>query len=399
VTTSRRRPRIGADSAHSWARNLTLGNPHAKAVLMAVCFYVNDEGSCYCGIGTLAQDTDLSENTVRSRLRWLDDIGAIVRIPQWLDDRGRRTYIVGGKRTSDEIKLLLDEDFEAIEARARGNDLPSAVATEPELSQSNPAPQVGLNDEPRPVSPAPALQQPSTSVQGLDSSELEQEDSPPTPPLGGRSKIISDDKRASFDRFAKVYPSPIVDYEATLRLWASLSDEDTEDAIKGARGYARFLGELAAQKRSRNVKDAHRWLKHRQWIGFLAGPAAKGAEASRSLVTVAEGSDDAAEWAVFDRICGRERRFVNGRTLVPTQRPPPVGDGKGEWLVAVEGSGQFAGWLRRLREGPAGVIGLRQFKIDGKWVRGLMVPAEWPPPKTIPGTLCTDEDMRELARG
>jgi hypothetical protein len=225
---------------------------------MALCFYVNDEGRCHCGIATLAQDTDLSETTVRSRLRWLDDIGAIVRVPQWLDEHGRRSYDHHGrdgrenhrKRTSDEISLALDEDGEAIEERARGKENPARVVSSEEDAPFDPSPHTGLDGDNETVSPMPALCQPCDSAQVLDSSELEQEDSPPTPPpLGGRSKIVSDEKRASFERFSKTYPSPIVDYEATLRLWASLSDEDTEDAIKGARGYARFLADLTAQGR------------------------------------------------------------------------------------------------------------------------------------------------------
>jgi len=405
-----RRPRAGADLAHAWARSFRLGDPCAKSILGYMTNYVNDEGIATMGIGTLAFDTEYSENTIRRRLVWLEQIGAIARMPRWLDENGRVNLDGRGRRTSDAIKLMLDADPEEIEAKAangkghpdggpEGENPSSSVENETIDATISPPSEVGLNQPENPVSPPLALPRPSHTVAGPDSLNCEQEDSPPTPPLGGRSKIVSDEKRASFERFSKTYPSPIVDYETTLRLWASLSDEDTEDAIKGARGYARFLAELSTQKRSRNVKDAHRWLKHRQWIGFLAGPAAKDAEAAPSLVAVAEGSDEAAEWAVFDRICGRERRFANGRALVPTQRPPPVGDGKGDWIAVAEGTGQFAAWLRRLREGPAGVIGLRQFKIDGRWQRGLMVPSEWPPPKTVPGTLCTDEDMRELARG
>lgn len=410
TTKAFRRPRAGADLAHAWARSFRLGDPCAKSILGYMTNYVNDEGIATMGIGTLAFDTEYSENTIRRRLVWLEHIGAIARMPRWLDENGRVNFEGRGRRTSDAIKLMFDADPDEIEAKAADDkrntdggsegENPSSATENEAIDASGHPPSVGGSDEPEnPVSPPLALPRPSHTVSGPDSLNCEQEDSPPPPPLGGRSKIISDEKRSSFERFAKVYPVPIVDYEATLRLWTSMSDEDGEDAIKGARGYARYLAELLAQKRSRNVKDAHRWLKHRQWIGFLAGSAAKDAEAAPSLVSIAEGSEDATEWAVFDRICGRERRFINGRAFVPTQRPPPVGDGSGEWIVAVEGTGQYAAWLRRLREGPAGVIGLRTFKIDGRWQRGLMVPSEWPPPKTVPGTLCTDEDMRELAKG
>jgi hypothetical protein len=41
-------------------------------------------------IPTLAEDTELSQQTVRNRLAWLEEIGAIARLPQWIDEYGRR---------------------------------------------------------------------------------------------------------------------------------------------------------------------------------------------------------------------------------------------------------------------------------------------------------------------
>jgi hypothetical protein len=54
-----RRMRIAADIAHGWARNFRLGDTLTKFVLMAITLYVNDEGSCFVGIATLAADTEL----------------------------------------------------------------------------------------------------------------------------------------------------------------------------------------------------------------------------------------------------------------------------------------------------------------------------------------------------
>ncbi len=55
-----RRPRprraIAADEAHSWARNLKLGNIHAKLILSMVTLYVDVEGVCFVSIPSLAED-------------------------------------------------------------------------------------------------------------------------------------------------------------------------------------------------------------------------------------------------------------------------------------------------------------------------------------------------------
>jgi hypothetical protein len=175
-----RKMRIAADIAHGWARNFKLGDALAKSVLTATTLYVNDQGSCYVGIATLADDTELSQNTVRRKLAWLEDIRAIERVPQWLDEHGRRTSdrLRGGKCTSDEIRLCLDVDPAEIEARAHSRfealaDMASPPTKVWLADQSNPSSVGGLN----PVSPPLALQQPSQSREGLNlfNKELEQD--------------------------------------------------------------------------------------------------------------------------------------------------------------------------------------------------------------------------------
>jgi post-segregation antitoxin (ccd killing protein) len=76
----------------------------------------------YVAIPTLAEDCELSDDTVRNRLAWLEEIGAIARRPQWIDEYGRRNAEGRGKRTSDLIRLMIDVDPEVIEA-ARGANL------------------------------------------------------------------------------------------------------------------------------------------------------------------------------------------------------------------------------------------------------------------------------------
>jgi pyocin large subunit-like protein len=77
-SAKRRARRIAADEAHSWARNLKLNNPHAKLLLCMLTQYVNGDGICWVSVPTLSEDCELAQNTIRSRLNWLEEIGVIV---------------------------------------------------------------------------------------------------------------------------------------------------------------------------------------------------------------------------------------------------------------------------------------------------------------------------------
>jgi len=180
ATKTLRPRRIASDEAHAWARSLQLNNPPGKSVLRALANYVNGEGSCFVGLDQLSEDTDLSVDTVRRRLVWLEQIGAIVRFSQWRDANGVLNKDGRGKRTTDEIRLLVDADVEAIEAAARGeprSDDDDGAAEEAEISPSSVQ---GLISGQPSVSPRSAL----AVVQGPNSLNHEPEDSP-QPPSGG----------------------------------------------------------------------------------------------------------------------------------------------------------------------------------------------------------------------
>jgi Helix-turn-helix domain len=107
---SLRARRIASVEAHAWAPNLRLGNPQAKLILSMVTLYVDGEGCCFVSIPALAEDCEMSPDTVRRRLAWLESIGVISRTAQWVDAQGRRNGTGQGKRTSDLIRLLMPGD-------------------------------------------------------------------------------------------------------------------------------------------------------------------------------------------------------------------------------------------------------------------------------------------------
>jgi len=145
-TQKHRARRVASDEAHAWARSLQLNNPVGKSVLRALTLYVNGDGSCFVSIDQLAEDTDLSPDTVRRRLVWLEQIGAIVRLPQWLDGNGRRNSEARGKRTTDDIRLLIEANIEEIERRAKGQEPENSSSGGPDGTDISPSSLRGLNE-------------------------------------------------------------------------------------------------------------------------------------------------------------------------------------------------------------------------------------------------------------
>jgi hypothetical protein len=403
--TARRPRRIAADEAHAWARNLRLGNPFAKLVLSMLTLYVDGNGICFVGIEALADDTELSADTVRKRLAWLEQVGAIARFPQWLDAHGRRNGEGRGKRTSDEIRLLIGADPDGIEGRAKGRDMGDAAAAEEPVS---PGPQQGLNQDQPSVGPglAPplALCQPSDSGKGL-TSEPEPEPLTPNPLAGGDHAF---DLRESFQPFASAYAAPITDMAKALFIWSALAPAERSQAIIGAKGYASYIDAERKAGRNRAVKDAHRWLRDRLWLGYL--DAGRQAEAMGQRFEATEESEQWQAWMVFYLCCGEALGIpaflITGpaparRASVPREWPP-VGRGidpdPTSWVMIQEGTGPFAAWARRLRELPGTRIRSRGTMVDGRSVQALKVPSEWPPNRNATGPSALASSDKDFAR-
>src|SRR5262249_53899623 len=115
------------DQARHWVRNLRLRNPTAKAILQMAANYMNEDGSAWPSLETLARDTEFSEDTIASRLKWADTIGVISLIKNWIDEHGTRNREGNGRPTSSEIRFMLDGDVEEIEAKALASSKPHAL--------------------------------------------------------------------------------------------------------------------------------------------------------------------------------------------------------------------------------------------------------------------------------
>jgi hypothetical protein len=115
--TNKPKRRLASDEAHSWARNLHLGNPLAKLLLCMLAGYVNSDGECWVGVNSLAQDCDCDRKTIMRRLEWLEQRGHITRQRQWVTEDGDRNSRHDGRRTTDLIKLVIEDvEYSSIES-------------------------------------------------------------------------------------------------------------------------------------------------------------------------------------------------------------------------------------------------------------------------------------------
>lgn len=437
--SARRRTRMGSDAAHTWARNLRLGNPYAKSVLLALTLYVNDEGSCFAGIGSLADDTDLSEDTVRKRLRWLEEIGAIARFARFRDENGRVNTEGRGKRTTDDIRLLIESDPEDIEARAAGldrnaEDVGHAVASalDPVLaaceSEFSPRCQQGLNQDQKSVSPRLAPEQPShCSNPSKDSSEPEPEESPPTPPSGGVCDEDREETSQESDRTRE--PEHFAEFFEACPGWRTQARDRVRQAFEALTPEERVKARAAAplnarecEKARKKSRDAWKLIREKFWVNF---PDAKLPEKPPPLVWIDVGETDGLAVAL-EIADGRPLNLISGssgaRGLWRRSPIPPdlaalatfAGTVRDDWPIVPAGSHEFAAWRARL-EAWTGlrVEGQRVFTEPHdrqvhdlppthpafrlrRSIIALRVPCRWPP--RLDGTLVDSGEQADQRR-
>lgn len=235
--------------ASEWARRQWVGDAHGKSLLRAIADYAGEEGACFPSLKRLSRDCEFSEDTVRRKLRSLEEDGLLVRIKSWMDEHGRRNTEGRGRETSHEIRLLL---------KRPPNDPP----------REEPPPDDDEGLQPARV----AACEPSTDggggvavVQPPNEPSLE-EVRTPNPLAGG---VQDSELSESFKPFQAAYPAPITDMGKALSIWAALSETERLDALTGARGYRAYIEAERIAKRNRAVKDAHRWLRDKLWLGYL----------------------------------------------------------------------------------------------------------------------------------
>lgn len=436
--------RISSAEALAWALNLRLNNTLAKFILCALTQYVDGDGICFVSVSTISEDTELVTQTIRSRLAWLEEIGVIARTPQWIDEFGNRNSTGKGRRTSDNIRLMVALDAVQIEERAqnKGRKNHSEVEGQSHEEQDvDPQYLAGSADGVPPSCP-PALpppchsNRPSNCVQGLISEpEHEPEHESPPPPSGGDVNA-SDDvsevrENEHFVEFWRNYPGhEAMERYRALEIFVTLTAEEQQHARAAVPLLAATL-----EKLKRRPRDAHKWLATQGWREFpQAKLPPKGTLPQRRMIrgdemravmlavkiaglrplspVVTRSAEDMRSSEVI--FWGRE---IGADLLVLVKFE---GADDGQWHVALEGTAHFAAWRDRLKAWVGSVEPLRIWlepylpEVHGlpgsdpafrprKSSPGLRVPGLWPPLKDgswsttdPPESLMTDTDWNNI---
>lgn len=354
----KRRPRrIAADEAHAWARNLRLGNPYAKLLLSMLTLYVNHEGSCFVSIAQLAEDCELAENTIRRRLTFLEQVGAIVKFPQWRDEHGRMNSDGRGRRTTDDIRLMVNADPDEIEARAAGTSEANDAEEPSNLRGSPGEPQTDTADEGQTdISPSLGVQRPCHSGDPLIS-EPEPEDSTQSPSLNQPPPTEDTAFEEAWLRFVKAYPIDIGDVPLTRNLMRALSPDERELVIFGAWGYRKFVAE-----QDRRSMDAHRFIRDSKWLGFVDSGrqcAPKPPEPEKPRNRLVAGSPEMLAFRLACKIAGLDmpRSTGNPPSIEIVGNVPHGADAMASlidadlaWEVVAKHTAQFGAWRERVHE-------------------------------------------------
>lgn len=412
-----RRPRrigVGADAARVWARELSLGNPYAKAIMLALANYMNEDGSAYPGLATISRDTDITQDTVMKRLRWLESIGAIVVLKCWLDENGRRNHDGRGRITSSEIRFLLDADPAEIEAAARAATEPRPlrgaakssaesgdVSTRPDgeqIDENGTRPHRVQNYDLPPIgTPIAPERYPTPAGYHIEEDKLEQErEESPQPPSGGAVDILD-----GWDDFQRAWQEPIIRQSLAQQVWAALNPAEREFAQRAARGYVAWRN---AQKKPPNVLGAHLFLKERDaWARFAELALGKSGAAATNHMP--NGSDGAKAVSVAYEMAG----------LTAAIRGLMRANDGGVWyrldvtpqLLALAKAPAASNWLALEYQQASAWNGfLEKVVTVDAWRRlhaGSRAPWPWPPRKDgsistgPPDTLMTDQDEKDAA--
>lgn len=439
--TARSRTRIGSDEARKWARKLQLNNPYAKSVIVAAANYVNEDGIAYPGIETLAQDTDISEETVIGRLRWCESIGVIALFKNWVDENGIRNRDGRGRVTSSEIRFLMDIDPDVIAANAAAKSAPRALRGAALRAHDAKVPDV--QDEV--VSPRPCGEQtenlaPATGGSKNEVStrlapdqppppatrteEQKKEDSPPYPPqAGGSTTTIESEGWQKFKTEFEADNDPIVRVSIAEQLFAALMPDEVERVTRAAKG---LIAWRLHQKKPPSKPSAQTFIRE------IGAWATWEKHAPPDPVTIEPPTfigEDSEEWQALRVLFvireDPEPRSISmqqgrGLMLPCAMRPAtkalarfatagqPIDISK--WFIWKEGTQQCGAWCEfarvRLHNVFTGEIVPKELNgriLDWKVsIVGIRAPCEFPPRKdgTLPNAKreanLTEDDMKQL---
>lgn len=407
--------------ALNWARKIHVGDAYGKSVLRAIADYADESGNCFPSLSRLADDCDLSIDSVRRRVKLLEDAGIIVTFRCWVDEHGRRNQDQRGRETSRDIRLPLGlvRTRDTTAAPVADHDEGEGTGEAPLANSKGgpPSQQLGADSHSSQGPPSSRATPPLAVGPPLEPSLNDQSNkNPPSPPSGGGADSDADEEGEDqddddFAEFMQAWAQPILRVSKARSVWRALNVGERQLACKAARGY---FAHRKSEKRPPGVINPHTFLQEPEaWQGFAAL-----APVDRAIVPlhfVAEGS---IEWRALNVI-----RLISGHALLQAHRSE---EGRGErsrgeltaaqlalarfadddpatWQVVKAGTQQCGAWRAFLGVEPRLiVVGYTTSPLDSSrkdWPvkqEGLRVPWPWPPRKD--GTFA-DDDGRGSGEG
>lgn len=399
--------------ALNWARKIFVGDPYGKSVLRAIADYADENGYAFPSLSRLADDCDLSVDSVRRRIKLLEEIGIIVTFRCWMDEHGKRNSDGRGRETSRDIRLPLDlvrtretADPDGVDAAEEGVPLANS---HPPLASGEGGQQLG-----RPSSRARggvALGPPPNELPS------NKEDTPKSPQGGVEAENeISEEVKRRFDYFLiNCLGYRTQDAGRPLAMFTVLSEAEQIACAAASPLHAAEL--TKAKKKS---LDAWKLIRERFWIRY---PEARLPERAHDPVWVDEGPDiDALR--VLARIGDLTApRLVHDEVKGPgLMRRLPVlddlralahfaGDDLLDWFIAEPDTREYNAWRHRVHDWTGAWIEARIVMRRGTHVlnlpsgpteaqnrqRGIPVPCRWPPKKD--GTIYPDDESPDSSEG
>lgn len=234
-------------AALAWAKKQKTGSVAAKATLMVIADFADESGRCWPSQAVIAEETELSDRSVRQQMALLEAGGFLTREPRFRED---------GARATDVLRLNL-----ALQPLLRTP--PESPSTPPERRSGggrNVVPGEGRNDVPGPPeSPSGLTQGPPSGAPSFD-------------PLTDPSKTLSEagaSAKEAGSRKAKAtaIPDGFPLTDEPLMSWAALRLGPGHPST--AWHQAELFANHARQEARRCVDWAAAW---RNWITKLAGP-------------------------------------------------------------------------------------------------------------------------------